>query len=217
MNSAFVLFAYFAMLLSPCIVAQWGDLLSVRWIGALARRRRNHRSESFLVSFRQERYAMAVALEASFAAGYAEEFAAPKPFLVRKYAAVPETEAFLEARQRVAARVAQLAVAQKLRNDAAPPKVVALPPDVPATAATHIRPRKAVPAFYEPAEREAAYGSPVWTYQAPMEAAAAALFREQDKPQVHEFVEVAEAPVSPRIGPMLVRKPGDSGALEVAA
>ena len=227
MNSAFVLCAYFAMVLSPCIVAQWGDLLNVRWMLALARRRRTHWHESFRVSFRHERYAMAVAVEASFASANSDFFAAPKPFLVPKPFVPVETPAFVEARQRVAARLAQLAVAQKLRSESAPQKVVAIPADVPADAlaafadaaaasqGTHLRPRKPQAV----AVRESVFETaPAMTAYAP----AALVFREAALRESAEVVSIApprnaSSGSDPQPPNPPLRKPGESDALEIAA
>ena len=215
MNSALVLFAYFAMLLSPCFVAQWGDLLSFRWISALARRRRTHAAESFLVSFREERYAMALALEASFAAASNEFEAAPRPFLVQTRIVPINDAAFVQARQRVAARVAQLAVAQKLRNESeTPKKVVALPGDVPVPASSvgvHIRPRKgefvAAQSSFAPAFREYEELQDQPVYQEPIaERAAASAASSPGSPG--RPIHLSE-PVPTRIS--------DSGGLERAA
>jgi hypothetical protein len=165
MNSAFLLAAYFTMLLSPCILSEWGDLLNLRWLPALLRRRRTHPQETLLESFRVERYAMAVAAEAAFLSGAEEIFAAPKPFLVqRKRVAPVETPGFLAARQRVAARVAQLVVAQKLRDAAAAedaavetqPTVIEIPADVPVLAAVQ-ETNSFVPAAAEPASLQPLY------------------------------------------------------------
>lgn len=227
MNSALVLSAYFAMLLSPCFVAQWGDLLSFRWMRALARRRRTHRAESFLVSFREERYVMAVALEASFAAANSDFAEAPEPFLLPKRSIAMDTPAFLEARQRVAARLTQLAVAQKLRAAAqASEKIVAIPPDIiaPTVAAlsAHVRPRKPVPVpVYQPTELAVAAASEVFAGDAtPLPEIAVVS-------QVAEivFVEAASVPIqSPQRAhhgieavPSRQRKDESSGSLEVAA
>ncbi len=217
MDSALVLLAYFAMLLSPCVVAQWGDLLSFTWIVALARRRRTHRAESFLVSFRHERYAMAVALEASFVSANSDFFAAPQPFLVHTRPEHIETPAFIEGRQRVAARLAQLAVAQKLLHDAeGPKKVVAIPPDVEVVAETasigvHIRPVKFKSSAAEPvapAQAAAVVAAP----------ATSLVFRDLAElaaslPGGSRNAQVPD-PVASR-GPD--RKPGESHALEKAA
>ena len=136
MNSAFVLCVYFATVLSPCIVAQCGDLLNLRWMLALARRRRTHRDESFFTSFQHERSVLAAALEAHVASFASETFALPKPFLIAKPKPVVAvgTPAFLKTRQRIATRVAQLAVAQKLRteNADASQEIVAVRAEAPA-------------------------------------------------------------------------------------
>lgn len=222
MNPAFVLCAYFAMVVSPCIVAQWGDLLNPRWIFALARRRRTHRQESFLASFRHERYAMAVALEAAFAT--AEYIEAPRPFLVPKRVQPVETPAFLEARQRVAARLAQMAVAQKLRDAAAAEeKIVTIPADVPVAevpavlaaaaelelAGLHLRPRK--PQASAP------------TRLVPAIAAQTSAIHGFDEVPVRERVLAEVVAIGPPRGgpeplpPSPTRKPGESDDMVVAA
>ena len=207
MNSAFLLCAYFAMVVSPCVVAQWGDLLSIRWIFGLARRRRTHAAESFLASFRHERYVMAVAAEAAFHAVSEELLAAPQPFVIQNRAVVMDSQSFLEARQRVAARLAQLLVAQKLRDAAAEERVVEFSADVDAPAAAgqqsplglHIRPRK--PEF------SAAQG--VAPEYAPL------VFRDLGEVAA-ALPGNARSTQNPEHGPPR-HKPGESGALEIAA
>ncbi len=164
MPSSLVLSAYFAMLLSPCLATQWGDLLSVRWIFAFARRRRTHSAERLVLSFRAARFSAAVARETAYAIADNELLAAPRPFAVAQRATPVETAAFIEARQRVAARLGQLAVVQKLRAAAesveAPKSAPSLAAPVVAPAAKHIRPRKPVPEVrYEPAVRQPAFAS----------------------------------------------------------
>ncbi len=227
MNSAFVLSAYFAMVFSPCFVAQWGDLLTYKWVFALATRRRTHRAEGLLTSFRQVRYAMAVAAEAAFAARGMDEAFAPAPFVVLKYSMPVDSPAFLEAKQRVATKLAQLAVAQKLRHEAemeaaaeaakaagmpVPAREMRVPvPAAVSQSGTHIRPRRPDVGVYEPVYREPArepmfVPMPALAFAGGGYVPADAVFRDETPPE--------RAPASRGIH---LVSPESSGAVEVAA
>ena len=233
MNSAFVLSAYFAMVLSPCFVATYGDLLSFRWMVLLAQRRRAHRAERFAVSFHHARYSMAMIREAAFVAMGEELLEAPQPFLVAKHVIPMDSPAFVEARQRIAARIAQIAVAQKLRNAAAAEekeKVAARRAEVAAASKDAFPQVVPMPAFANsaPAASSVLHGVPAWEYAYASAAVASSPYWswEDIEPPLREVAATPVAASSPPRSwqvtesapqPAARTQPGDSSAFEIAA